>query len=264
MNCPKRPSACRSKGFSLLELLAVVAVIGVVTALLFPALSQARQRVTVVSCLGNLNELGRAGALYSADFHESLPANGTGSPDIHLDSVPVSFVPKYWVEGREGGNFLDRTGNNLVNEKVSLLAPYIRERGVFRCPGDNFSIRYGGSRLVNPRNYALNAFVGWVGAPVNGQGDDSKFQIFEATSDAPQPDAIFTFGEIHPLSICHPFFGVQMQAAAGVYHVPGNYHGRFSNFGFLDGHIKAHVTGVPGTASKPDMLWLAQHASVRN
>ena len=85
------------------------------------------------------------------------------------------------------------------------------------------------------------------------------------------------------MSICYPFFGVQMQASQGVYHVPGNYHGRFSNFTFLDGHVdrhrwvsasfnnpsysgdyhKVHVTGVPDTASKPDMIWLSQHASVR-
>jgi prepilin-type processing-associated H-X9-DG protein len=137
--------------------------------------------------------------------------------------------------------------------------------------------------LANPRNFSLNAFVGWVGAPVNGQGDDSKFEIFEAASDVPQPDAIFSFAEVNPMSICQPFFGVQMHAAEGVYHVPGNYHGRFSNFAFLDGHIerhrwvnphfnspdfsgdyhKAHTAGVPGTASKPDMVWLSQHASVR-
>ena len=237
----------------------------------------------MVSCLGNLGELGTAASMYSIDYHESLPANGAGSPGIQLDSIPVSFVPKYWVEGREGGNFLDRNANSMVNERVSLLSPYIRERGSFRCPGDTFSLRIGGVLLGNPRNYALNAFVGWVGAPVNGQGDDSKFEIFEAASDVPQPDSIFSFGEIHPMSICQPFFGVQMQAAEGAYHVPGNYHGRFSNFAFLDGHIerhrwvspefnspsyagdlhKVHVTGVPGTASKPDMLWLSQHASVK-
>jgi prepilin-type N-terminal cleavage/methylation domain-containing protein len=273
----------KRRGFSLLELLVVIAVVAVLASLLLPALSQARQRVTVVTCMGNLKELSSAAGLYGGDFHEALPPNGTGDPQIKLQSVPVTFVPSFWVEGHEGGEILDMTADTMINERVSLLAPYLKAKGVFRCPGDSFSIRLGGRTLSNPRNYALNSSVGWVGKPFNGQGDASTFSVFYASTDIPDPSGIFTFGEIHPLSICQPFFGVHLMASLGAYHVPGGYHGRFTDFAFSDGHVEGHrwvnpsfnhpsftgnfhnyhVEGVPGTDSRPDLQWLSQHASVK-
>jgi prepilin-type processing-associated H-X9-DG protein len=65
--------------------------------------------------------------------------------------------------------------------------------------------------------------------------------------------------------------------------VPGNYHGRSSNFSFADGHVESHRWidarfnnpastadhhnshggGFPGTGSRPDLQWLRDHATVR-
>ncbi len=67
----------RPSGFTLIELMVVIAVIAILAALLLPALSKARERVEGVSCLNNTRQLALAWQLY-ADDHESFLSYNLG------------------------------------------------------------------------------------------------------------------------------------------------------------------------------------------
>jgi prepilin-type N-terminal cleavage/methylation domain-containing protein/prepilin-type processing-associated H-X9-DG protein len=58
-------------GFTLIELLVTVAVVGILAALLFPALRNSQLRAKSVQCAGNLRSIGIAVQEYAAD-HEAL------------------------------------------------------------------------------------------------------------------------------------------------------------------------------------------------
>ena len=60
-------------GFTLVELLVVVGIIGLLVALLLPALSKARAAAESVKCLSNLHQLGIATAQYESNAHGYLP-----------------------------------------------------------------------------------------------------------------------------------------------------------------------------------------------
>jgi prepilin-type N-terminal cleavage/methylation domain-containing protein/prepilin-type processing-associated H-X9-DG protein len=66
-----------SVAFTLLELLIVIAIIGVLVALLAPALSKAKARVRAVVCLNHLKQWGLATQLYVTDHDDYLPPEGS-------------------------------------------------------------------------------------------------------------------------------------------------------------------------------------------
>ena len=66
-----RPATQR--GFSLLELLVVLAVTVVLTSLMFPALSAVRENAHRVVCSSNLRQIGMSMAMYAMDYGDSIP-----------------------------------------------------------------------------------------------------------------------------------------------------------------------------------------------
>ena len=72
---PNEPTVC---GFTLVELLVVLAVIAILAALLLPALSTAKRKAQQTKCLNNVKQLSLAGFMY---------ANDHGKPVLY-DSTP--------------------------------------------------------------------------------------------------------------------------------------------------------------------------------
>lgn len=86
-------SASQSRtGFTLVELLAVIAIIGVLVALLLPALQQSREAARRTQCIGNLRQIGSALANYH-DVEKTLPPavtdNWGGSTQLHSWAVLI-------------------------------------------------------------------------------------------------------------------------------------------------------------------------------
>jgi len=96
-------------GFTLLELLVVIAVIAVIAGLLLPVLAQVREQGRRTTCLSNLHQISLAHMLYLADWDERFP-------DWHMPALPrpVPFaVLRFWPE---------------------YLAPYLHGEGILHDP----------------------------------------------------------------------------------------------------------------------------------
>ncbi|HEX5106674.1 MAG TPA: prepilin-type N-terminal cleavage/methylation domain-containing protein, partial [Pirellulaceae bacterium] len=62
-------------GFTLVEMLVVIAIIGVLTAMLIPAVQFARERARQTTCLNHLRQLGVASQLHNTQ-HQRFPNAG--------------------------------------------------------------------------------------------------------------------------------------------------------------------------------------------
>ena len=82
----------RSKAFTLIELLVVISVMGLLMAILLPALARARQQGKSVVCLSNLRQLALAAQCYANNFDGFYPIAYDGDPDP-ADNIAID---KQW------------------------------------------------------------------------------------------------------------------------------------------------------------------------
>lgn len=87
----------RPRGFTLIEMLVVVAVIGILSSLLLPALGAAREKAKEILCLNNQKQLGTAFVMYADDYGGFWPNDRAGglsqSGRTELVSSPGGWKP---------------------------------------------------------------------------------------------------------------------------------------------------------------------------
>jgi len=74
-------------GFTLTELLLVVAIIAVLAAILFPVFARAREQARRVSCAANLMNIGLATKLYATDHDDLLPPGENDLSPLYSDYI---------------------------------------------------------------------------------------------------------------------------------------------------------------------------------
>ena len=87
----------RSRGFTLLELMIVIAVIAILAAILIPNFMHARAQAQTVSCEGNLRNIATALEEYATDHSGQYPAASApvdpalfgGAGNVYMAQTPV-------------------------------------------------------------------------------------------------------------------------------------------------------------------------------
>ena len=122
-------------GFTLVELLVVVAIIAILISVLLPALAAARASATLISCASNLRQIGQAFNLYGSDGGGVLPPYDFAWPAGSPAPVPVF---NDWATTSIQAKFPPNTKSLWQH----FLWPYAgKTKKVFVCPAHESASR---------------------------------------------------------------------------------------------------------------------------
>lgn len=243
------------RGFTLVELLVVIAVIAVLASLLIPALRTAREAANAATCRSNMRQIGIATTFYMGDNDNKTPPYPlqgatwfTDTPTVFPDTT-YSLARRLWTHSSwiKSGSY-----RGWVRAGDGHLAPYLRtseesQDNIPECPsvidGAETEIASGGVvfRAIAERKRALamNLYAsitpnqgdpgypsgGWPnmdGKPVPRFERPAQFITFVDTSGAEEA-YVSPRTDPHPLEV----------------HTPLERHNGKFNALFLDGHAVA-------------------------
>jgi prepilin-type N-terminal cleavage/methylation domain-containing protein len=92
----RRARAAGRRGFSLVEVLVVIAVIALLVGLLLPSLQYARASARRTHCMNNLRSAGLAVHEYQDTYKEMPPHNSYRRANDPPEELPVNDVPVWW------------------------------------------------------------------------------------------------------------------------------------------------------------------------
>lgn len=141
----------RKKGFTLVELLVVIAVIALLMAILLPALSRAKEQAKRVLCGHDCKEIGIAVMAYVSDT-DLLPFYGgrdpTYSGTFYDDTSSDESTIHPYVAYRDDVRY---PGGKLVPHRLACLweRKYIEDPKIFYCPS-NMNATYKYASYIRP------------------------------------------------------------------------------------------------------------------
>ncbi|EIP98252.1 prepilin-type N-terminal cleavage/methylation domain-containing protein [Opitutaceae bacterium TAV1] len=158
MITPLHSIRCRSRAFTLIELLTVIAIIGILAAIIIPTVGRVRQSARAARSTSNLKQIAQAALSYVNDNKQHFPyrSNNSGSGAIWSDALNLHMG---WPLSTEDSASGPHQGYNkkFFTQTEIFLDPLLSEGwhhrfGDYGCNSLVLVTAAGGSEDVNKEN----------------------------------------------------------------------------------------------------------------
>lgn len=208
----RNSSPLGSRGFTLVELLVVVAVIVVLAGITVVAVQGAIRKANAIKCMAKLKSLGTATLLYTQEHQGQLPRSFHSAGAYQEPGWAVSIAP-----------FLGIPDSRIEGDWAIVFNSH------FRSPADASTDPFVYS-------YALN-----VHFELDPDGDDytGSPATWRRLHQTPAPGGTILMGQPRPVRfgdhlMCHQWTGIRAAKNALNHEI----HGGKANYLFLDGHVE--------------------------
>jgi prepilin-type N-terminal cleavage/methylation domain-containing protein len=250
------------QGFTLVELLVVMAILAILAALLLPALTRAKLNAQATACGNNLKQLTLAWLVYTDDNNDSLVNNAS--------TADTRTYRQSWVNNIQNWTTSEENTNPAFVLSGKLAVYVNNQLGVYKCPGDQAPAD-NGPRL---RSISMNSLVG--DPLITPNRFNPAWVQFLKMAQFPGPAKFYVFIEEHPDTINDGYFMNRWDEIQWG-NLPASHHAGCGNLSWADGHLERHrwrsetvkppVRGGVGGSFVPhppdDYEWLRSHTSVK-
>ncbi|MCM8537530.1 MAG: prepilin-type N-terminal cleavage/methylation domain-containing protein [Lentisphaeraceae bacterium] len=206
--------------FTLIELLIVIAIIGILLTLLMPSLDKARDKSRMVVCMSQLKQQNVPLYAYSANNGGKFPLN-------HRFSRTIAWGYDDFLAGYDGRD-------SLTQNQIDLMYLSNADNTLYLCPTDTTEGRDGAAKRSYAPNYYLEGNSTYVGVMGNIKRYVSEInKTSEVISLSERLNGVQRMG----------FWGnVNGFSQFNVYSLNSDTdpipHGSEANYLFVDGHVK--------------------------
>lgn len=212
-----------AKGFTLVEMLVVIAVVAILAALLLPVLSAAKAKAQQTACANNLRQINLGVRIYSDGANDTSPSAGQGPVLTNVLTLYSGY-------------------KELIKNDVGLNGASSPKDKIFACPADRFYPNFMMTNAVPPWSYVRQSlhdqsFFDFSSYAFNG-GDNLTRMVGAVAVTRPGLTGIKLS------AVKHPSRTVLVTEASAL--VPWSWHAPsaslyFANaknmVGFVDGHV---------------------------